>query len=45
MKNVANEHSFTLFTHMAYSDTRFGRHRFLKSGYGAELFWTTWTLK
>jgi hypothetical protein len=37
MKNAVNEHSFTLVTHMAYSDTRFGRYEFLKSGYGAEL--------
>jgi hypothetical protein len=32
MKNVANEHSFTLITHMAYFDTRFGRYELLKSG-------------
>jgi hypothetical protein len=37
MKNVVNEHSFTPVTHMAYSDTRFRRYRFLKSGYSAEL--------
>jgi hypothetical protein len=37
MKNVVNEHSFTPVTHMTYSDTRFGRYRILKSGYGAEL--------
>jgi hypothetical protein len=37
MKNAINEHRFTLVTHMAYSNTRFGRYRFLKSGYGAEL--------
>jgi hypothetical protein len=36
-KNAANEHSFMPVTHMAYSDTQFGRYGFLKSGYGAEL--------
>jgi hypothetical protein len=36
-KNDINEHSFTSLTHMAYSDTRFDRYGFLKSGYGAEL--------
>jgi hypothetical protein len=43
--NAVNEHSFPLVTHMAYFDTRFGRYRFLKSAYDADLFWTTWTLK
>jgi hypothetical protein len=37
MKNAVNEHSFTPVSHMAYSDTRFGRYGFLNSGYGAEL--------
>jgi hypothetical protein len=37
MKNAVNEHSFTSVTHMAYSDTQFGRYGFLKLGYGAEL--------
>jgi hypothetical protein len=37
MKNTVNELSFTLVTHMAYSDTRFCRYDILKSGYGAEL--------
>jgi hypothetical protein len=37
MKNAANEHSFTLVTHTAYSDTRFGRYGILNSGYSAEL--------
>jgi hypothetical protein len=37
MKNAVNEYSFTSVTHVAYSDTRFGHYRFLKSGYGAEL--------
>jgi hypothetical protein len=36
-KNAVDKHSFTLFTHMAYSDTQFDRYGFLKSGYGAEL--------
>jgi hypothetical protein len=36
-KNAVNKLSFLLVTHTAYSDTRFGRYRFLKSGYGAEL--------
>jgi hypothetical protein len=36
-KNAVNEYSFTSVTHMAYSDTRFGRYGFLMSGYGAEL--------
>jgi hypothetical protein len=44
-KSVVNEHSFTSVTHMAYSDTRFGCYGFLKLGYGAELFWTAWTLE
>jgi hypothetical protein len=37
MKNVVNEHSFTSVTHMAYTDTQFGRYGFLKSGYDADL--------
>jgi hypothetical protein len=36
-KNAVNELSFTSVTHTAYSDTRFCRYEFLKSGYGAEL--------
>jgi hypothetical protein len=36
-KNAVIEHNFMLVTHMAYSDTRFGRYGFLKSGYSAEL--------
>jgi hypothetical protein len=42
-KNAANEHSFLLVTNIAYFETRFGSYGFLKSGYGAELFWTAWT--
>jgi hypothetical protein len=37
MKNDVNEHIFTSVTHVAYSDTQFGRDGFLKSGYGAEV--------
>jgi hypothetical protein len=44
-KNSANEHSFTLVTHTAYSDTRFDRYGFLKTEQGAELFCTAWTLE
>jgi hypothetical protein len=44
-KNAVNEHSFTSVSHVGYSDTRFGRYGFLKSGYSAELFWTGWTLE
>jgi hypothetical protein len=44
-KNAVNEHSFVPVTHMAYFDTRLGRYGFLKLGYGAELFWTAWTLE
>jgi hypothetical protein len=44
-KNAANDHSFPLVTHTAYFNTWFGRYGFLKSGYGAELFWTAWTLE
>jgi hypothetical protein len=36
-KNAVNEHNFTSVTHMAYSDTRFGRYGFFKSGYSAKL--------
>jgi hypothetical protein len=35
-KNVVNELSFPLVTHMTCFDTRFGRYRFLKSGYSAD---------
>jgi hypothetical protein len=45
MKNAVNELSFPLATHMTCFDTRFCRYRLLKLGYGAELFWTDWTLK
>jgi hypothetical protein len=45
MKNAVNKLSFTPVTHTAYSDTRFCRYGFLKSGYAAELFWTAWTLE
>jgi hypothetical protein len=45
MKNAVNELSFTPVTHTTYSDTRFCRYSFLKSGYTAELFWTAWTLE
>jgi hypothetical protein len=45
MKDAVNEHSFMPVTHMTYSYTRFCRYGFLKSGYGAELFWTAWTLE
>jgi hypothetical protein len=44
-KNAVNEQSFMSVTHMAYFDTRFGCYGFLKLGYGAELFWTAWTLE
>jgi hypothetical protein len=44
-KDVVNERSFTPVTHTAYSDIRFCRYGFLKSGYDAELFWTAWTLE
>jgi hypothetical protein len=40
-----NEQNFSLVTHMVYFNTQFGRYGFLKSGYGAELFWTAWTLE
>jgi hypothetical protein len=40
VKNAVNELILTPVTHTAYSDTRFCRYGFLKSGYGAELFWT-----
>jgi hypothetical protein len=36
MKNVVNEVSFLLVTHMTCFDTRFGRYRFLKSGCSAD---------
>jgi hypothetical protein len=36
-KNVTKEVSFLLVTHMTHFDIQFGRYRFLKSGYGAEL--------
>jgi hypothetical protein len=36
-KNVADELSFLLVTHMSRFNIRFGRYGFLKSGYGAEL--------
>jgi hypothetical protein len=34
MKNTANEHSFLLVTHMAYSDTRFGHNGSLEDRIG-----------
>jgi hypothetical protein len=37
-KNAVNELNFTPVTHTTYSDTRFCRYGFLKSGYSAELF-------
>jgi hypothetical protein len=37
MKDAVNGHNFPLVPHTAYFDTWFGRYRFLKSGYGAEL--------
>jgi hypothetical protein len=33
----------TLETHMALSNARFGSYELLKSGHGAERFWTDWT--
>jgi hypothetical protein len=36
-KDVANELSFLVVTHMTRFDIWFGRYGFLKSGYGAEL--------
>jgi hypothetical protein len=44
-KNAVNELSFTSVTHMANFNIHFGRYGFFKSGYGAELFWTDWTLE
>jgi hypothetical protein len=44
-KNAVNKYSFPLVTHTAYFDTRFGCYLFLKTGQGAELFWTAWTLE
>jgi hypothetical protein len=44
-ENAVNELSFLLVTHTDYFDIRFGCYRFLKLGYGAELFWTAWTLE
>jgi hypothetical protein len=32
-KNVVNEHTFLLDTHMTYFNTRFDRYEFLKSGF------------
>jgi hypothetical protein len=37
LKNDVNEHSFMSVTHMAYSNTQFGRYGYLNSGYGAEV--------
>jgi hypothetical protein len=37
MKNITDELSFLLVTHMTHFNIRFGHYRFLKSGYGAEL--------
>jgi hypothetical protein len=37
MKNVANKLIFLLVTRTTRFDIRFGRYRFLNSGYGAEL--------
>jgi hypothetical protein len=37
-KDVANEISFLLITHMTYSDARFDSYRILKPGPGAEDF-------
>jgi hypothetical protein len=37
-KVADNELSFTLVTHMAYSDARFGSYVILKSGQGVENF-------
>jgi hypothetical protein len=37
MKNVTNELSFLLVTHMTCFNIQFGRYGFLKSGYRAEL--------
>jgi hypothetical protein len=45
IKNIINEHSFPLVTHMTCFDVRFGRFGFLKSDYDAELVWTDWTLE
>jgi hypothetical protein len=36
IKNIANKLNFPLVTHMTCFDTRFGRYRFLKSGYSAD---------
>jgi hypothetical protein len=44
-KNAVNELSFLLVTHTDYFDIRFGCYGFLNLGYGAELFWTAWTLE
>jgi hypothetical protein len=37
IKNVTNELSILLVTHMTRLNIRFGRYGFLKSGYGAKL--------
>ncbi len=37
MKDVANELSFLVVTHMTCFDIWFGRYGFLNLGYGAEL--------
>jgi hypothetical protein len=45
MKSAVSEHSFSLVIHTTYFITWFGHYGFLKLGYGAELFWTAWTLE
>jgi hypothetical protein len=37
IKNITNELNFLLVTDITHFGIRFGRYRFLKSGYGAEL--------
>ncbi len=44
-KIADNELRFLLVTHTTRFDIRFGCYGLLKSGYGAELFWTAWILE
>jgi hypothetical protein len=44
-KNVANELSFLLVTHMTYFDTRFGRYGFLSQVTVLIRFWTDWAYR
>jgi hypothetical protein len=44
-KLSVNELNFPLVTHMIDSDVRFDSYGVLKSGQGAENFWTDWTYR